>query len=70
MRTSLKPRAQFALGREAARVMSTTVLKFSDFLSSPASFGTGVNVTPQPAADTADVTDKLIRSGTTTARTG
>ncbi|NMO36398.1 hypothetical protein HG826_23050 [Streptomyces sp. GMY01] len=48
---------------------STTVLKLSDFLSSP-TFGTDVNVTPQAAADTADVTDKPIRSGTTTARTG
>ncbi|NED34305.1 hypothetical protein [Streptomyces sp. SID8499] len=67
---SLKPRAHLAPGREAARVTSATVLKFSDFLSSPASFGTDVNVTPQPAADTADVTDKPIRSGTTTARTG
>ncbi|MEW5356347.1 MULTISPECIES: hypothetical protein [unclassified Streptomyces] len=67
---SLKPLAQFALGQEDTRVTSATVLKFSDFLSSPASFGTDVNVTPPPAADTADVTDKLIRSGTTTARTG
>ncbi|MYS43967.1 hypothetical protein GTY23_22595 [Streptomyces sp. SID5998] len=66
---SLKPRAQLALGREAARVTSATVLKFSDFLSSP-TFGTDVNVTPPSAADTADVTDKLIRSGTSTARTG
>ncbi|NED72272.1 hypothetical protein [Streptomyces sp. BBFR109] len=49
---------------------STTVLKFSDFLSSPTSFGTDVNVTPPSTADTADVTDKPIRSGTTTARTG
>ncbi|MFF9314635.1 hypothetical protein ACF1BS_27510 [Streptomyces sp. NPDC014748] len=67
---SLKPLAQLALGREATWVTSTTVLKFSDFLSSPTSFGTDVNVTPPPAADTAHVTDKLIRSATTTARTG
>ncbi|MEV7126953.1 hypothetical protein [Streptomyces sp. NPDC093260] len=63
VRMSLKPLAQRAPGREDTRVTSTTVLKFSDF-------GTDVNVTPPPAADSADVTDRLLKSGTSTARTG
>ncbi|MFI2645451.1 hypothetical protein [Streptomyces sp. NPDC018610] len=55
VRMTLRPLKQRTPGRENTRLTSTTVLKFSDF-------GTDADVTPPPARDTADVTDKLIKS--------
>ncbi|NEA49826.1 hypothetical protein [Streptomyces sp. SID10815] len=63
VRMSMKPLAQRTPGKENTRVTSTTVLKFSDF-------GTDVEVTPPAAADTADMTDKLVKSGGSTAQSG
>ncbi|MEU0005355.1 hypothetical protein ABZ079_13955 [Streptomyces sp. NPDC006314] len=57
VRLTLHPLKQRTPGRENAAVTSTTVLRFSDY-------GTDVQVSAPPAEDTADVTDKMTKTGT------
>ncbi|MEU3861596.1 hypothetical protein AB0F03_30220 [Streptomyces sp. NPDC028722] len=56
VRLTLHPLAHRTPGRGDTPVTSTTVLRFSDF-------GTDARVSAPPARDTADVTDKLARTG-------
>ncbi|MEU7057964.1 hypothetical protein [Streptomyces sp. NPDC046197] len=56
VRLTLHPLGQRTPGKQNAQVTSTTVLKFKDF-------GTRVDVTPPPAADTADITGQLVGAG-------
>ncbi|MGX4694191.1 hypothetical protein [Streptomyces sp. JNUCC 63] len=63
VRLTLHPLKQRTPGKQDTKVISTTLLKFSDF-------GTRVNVAPPPAGDTADVTDQLAKAGQSTAQPG
>ncbi|MEU0335418.1 hypothetical protein [Streptomyces sp. NPDC006193] len=58
VRLALHPPKHRTPGREDTAVTSTTVLRFSDS-------GSAVRVSAPPAADTADVTGRMTRSGAT-----
>ncbi|MGW2642310.1 hypothetical protein [Streptomyces sp. NPDC001348] len=56
VRLALHPLKGKTPGQENTQVTSTTVLRFTDF-------GTRASVVAPPASDTADVTDRLAKSG-------
>ncbi|MFI5972037.1 hypothetical protein [Streptomyces sp. NPDC051452] len=57
LRLTLHPLRQRTPGQQNAQVTSTTVLRLYDY-------GTKARVSAPPAGDTADVTDRMTRSGT------
>ncbi|MGW3356261.1 hypothetical protein ACWDFL_12660 [Streptomyces bungoensis] len=60
VRLTLHPLEGRTPGQGSSRVTSTTVLRFG-------AFGTDARITAPPAADTADITDRMTKSGGTTA---